>query len=209
MAGTSLFSFFPAVSAPDARVRSVRRPGIPLTTTVAWVGVVLGHLLAYLLSYPAQGSRHLHLAVTGHTWTGAAEASLLALIPVILLTTGARSFRSAPGSRGSTLAVRLMVIQVPAFLAIEVMERGWSVGSAVSDPAVFVGLVLQPLVAVLAAWVLELFGRTVQALACLLGAPRDTPSPRSLRRPVLSLPPQATWRFSPSRLRAPPAPALR
>jgi hypothetical protein len=179
-----------------------------LFTGIAWVGVVLGHLVAYLLTYPAQ-TRHLHLALTGHSWTGAAEASLLALVPVLLLTIGVRVLRSASGWSGSALAMRLIAIQVPAFLAIEVMERGWSVGSALSDPAVFLGLILQPLVAVVAAWVLELFGRTVQALAGMLRAPRGTESRKSFPRPGLSLPPRGARRFSPARLRAPPAPALR
>jgi hypothetical protein len=184
----------------------VKRPGVLLTVAIAWVGVVLGHLAAYLLAYPTQGARHLHLALTGHTWTGLATASLLAVIPVILLTFVLRSIR-APGSwSGSDLALRLAVIQAPAFLAIEIVERDGSLGQAFSDPAVFVGLILQPLVAVLASWVLELVRRSVRAIVARFLTPRPVAT-RAFPRPGLLLSLPRTWAFLPARLRAPPLPA--
>jgi hypothetical protein len=182
----------------------VRRSGILLTTAIAWVGVVIGHLAAYVLTYPAQGFRHIHLALSGHSWSGLATASLFAVVPVILLTVIVRSLRAGATWSGGALALRLAAIQVPAFLAIEVMERGWSVGRTISDPAVFVGLVLQPLVAVIAAWIVELLSRTVRAIATLL-APPPVAAPRSLPRPGLQVSPPRPWASFPSRLRAPPA----
>ena len=185
----------------------MKRPGILLTTAIAWVGVVLGHLLAYLLTYPAQGSRHLHLALTGHSWTGLATGSLLAVIPVILLAVGVRSYRGSGGWSGGALALRLVVVQVPAFLVVEMMEREWSLGRTLADPAVFVGLILQPLVALLAAWALELLGRGVRAVAALLRRPRPAAA-RSLPRPGLILLVPRCWAFLPTRLRAPPHPRI-
>jgi len=186
----------------------VRLPGILLTAAIAWVGVVIGHLAAYVLTYPAQGLRHIHLDLSGHSWAGLATASLFAALPVILFTVGVRSLRAGAGVSGGALALRLAAIQVPAFVAIEVIERGWSVGRAISDPAVFVGLVLQPLVAVIAAWIIELLGRTVRAIATLL-APPAAAAPRSLPRPGLRVYPPRPWASFPSRLRAPPASASR
>ncbi|MGH2692053.1 MAG: hypothetical protein ACRDHM_06080 [Actinomycetota bacterium] len=183
----------------------MRRPGILLTIAIAWTAVVLGHLVAYLLTYPSQGFRHLHLAVTGHSWLGLAAASMLAVIPVILLTVGVRSLRAPAGWSGGVLALRLAAIQVPAFLLIEIVEREWSIGRAISDPAVFVGLMLQPLVAVIAACVLELFARAVRAIVALLRPPRPY-SPRSFPRPGLKLSAPRPWAFLPARRRAPPFP---
>lgn len=170
---------------------------------IAWVGVVAGHVMAYVLTYPSQGYRHLHLTITGHSWTGLAAASLLALVPVILLAVALRGLRASGGWSGSALAVSLVAIQAPAFLAIEVMERGWSAGRAATDPAVFVGLILQPLIAVVAAWVLELLRRTVRAIAGLLRA-RPAVRPASVPRPGLGAPIPRSRRFVPARLRAPP-----
>lgn len=185
-----------------ASVRPVRRPGLLLTVAIAWTGVVGGHLVAYLLTYPSGGFRHVHLAVTGHSWLGFATASVLAMIPVILLAAGVHSLRASTGWSGRALSLRLAAIQVPAFLLIEIVEREWSLGRAVSDPAVLVGLILQPLVAVFAAWILELLGRAVRGIAALLRPRPDTP--RYLPRPGLRLDPPRRWVFLPARRRAPP-----
>lgn len=180
----------------------MRRPGTLLTVATAWAAVVLGHLVAYVLTYPSGGFRHVHLAVTGHSWLGFATASLLAMIPVILLTAGVRSLRAPAGWSGSALALRLAAIQVPAFLVIEIVEREWSLGRAISDPAVLVGLILQPLVAFIAAWALELVRRGVRAIVALLRPRPDTP--RSVPRPGLQLDAPRHWVFLPARRRAPP-----
>ena len=158
----------------------MRKPGALLVASVAWVGVVLGHLTAYLVAYPVEGPRHAHLALTGHSWVGMAGVSALAVVPVVLVAVGIRALGSNdPWSRGG-LAFRLAAVQVPAFAAIEILERGGSVARTVSDPAVFIGLVLLPLVAVLAAWLLDLFRRAVRAVVH-----GSRPARHSTIRPVL------------------------
>jgi hypothetical protein len=161
----------------------VRRPGIALTIATGWVGVVAGHLAACFLAYPSAEARHIHLALSGHSWVGVAAASLLAVVPIILLSVGARSLSGGPWS-GSALALRLLAIQAPAFVLIEVVERQGSLVRALVDPAVFIGLVLQPLLAVLAAWLVDLFGRAVRAVAARLRAP-ERRLPRPFPRPAL------------------------
>lgn len=162
----------------------MRRSAILLSVAAAWIGVVAGHVVAYLLAYPSAGPRHAHLVVTGHTWTGLAVASLLAVIPVLLLAVAVVAIKAQGSWSGSPLAFRLVAIQVPAFAVIEVLERQWSVGRTAGDPAVFIGLVLQPLVAVVAAWILDLFRRAVRAVVeRLLRTPRVVA--RSFPRPVL------------------------
>jgi hypothetical protein len=181
----------------------VRRPGILLTIAIAWTGVVVGHITAYLLTYPAQGLRHVHLAITGHSWLGLATASLIGLIPVIVLSVGSCAIRNESWS-GAQLALLLAAIQVPAFAGIEVLERGWSVGQAISDPAVFVGLILQPLVAVIAAWVLEMLRRAVRAIAARPSEPRKLAP--SFPRPASEPSAPRYWLLRHSRRRAPPLP---
>jgi hypothetical protein len=183
----------------------VTRPGIVLTSAIAWVGVVVGHLVAYLLTYPSQGVRHVHLEITGHEWLGLATASLLAAIPVLLLVAVTRSFRSSESWTGPTLAVRLVGIQVSAFLLIEVVERGWSVQQAMLDPAVFAGLAMQPLLAVIAARFLELVHRAVRAVIARLRPAWRTGTP-SFRRPSLRRSAFRPWMLLPGRRRAPPSP---
>lgn len=181
----------------------MRRAGFVLTTAIAWVGVVAGHVTAYFLTYPSQGVRHIHLEVTGHSWLGLATPSLLAAIPVVVLVAAVRSVRSDVPWAGSSLALRLAAIQIPVFALIETFERQWSVDRALSDPAVFVGLALQPLLAVVAAWILGLLRRAVRAIAILL-VRRRRAAPRSFPRPALDEPGYRLWLLLPARRRAPP-----
>ena len=185
----------------------MRRPGIPLTSAIAWVGVVVGHLVAYLLTYPSQGIRHIHLEITGHEWLGLGFASVLAAIPVILLLAVVRSLPSDAPWTGPGLALRLAAVQIPAFLVIEVVERGWSVQEALVDPAVFVGLALQPVVAVVAARILEVVHRLVRAVVVRL-RPAPAPAAKSSRRPALLVAAVRSWLLLPGRRRAPPSPLL-
>jgi hypothetical protein len=179
----------------------VRRSSTPLTIGIAWVGVVVGHLVAYLLTYPTQTVRHVHLQLTGHSWMGLAAVSLLAVIPVVVLAVAIRALRSPGSWTGPALVARLLTIQIPVFGAIEILERG-SVTAAAADPAAFVGLVLQVVFAVLAAWLVGVLTRVVLAVVRRFESPRaraTSPAPPSVDAP----PPRLELLF-PSRRRAPP-----
>jgi hypothetical protein len=178
----------------------VRRPGVVLTVAIAWVGVALGHLAAYVLTYPNQTVRHIHLTITGHSWLGLATASLLAVIPVIVLAVVVRALRT--GVAGPAGALRLASIQVPAFGLVEILERG-SFEDAVADPAVFVGLALQIVFAVLGAWLVEVLGRAALAVACKFALPRGRD--RSRARPHVGPSVPRLHLLSSVRRRGPPA----
>lgn len=182
----------------------MRRSGLILTIACAWVGVVAGHLAACFLAYPSAEARHVHLAVSGHSWVGMAAASLSAAVPIILLSAGVRAVTGRPWS-GSGLALRLVSIQVPAFVLLEVVERRGSLTKALTDPAVFIGLVLQPLLAVVTAWLLDFFGRAVRAVAERLRL-RPQRAPRSFPRPVLETIRPRLGLLLPIGRRAPPPP---
>jgi hypothetical protein len=179
----------------------VRRPGIVLTIAIAWVGVVLGHLAAYLLTYPSQYVRHVHLALTGHSWLGLAKGSVAAIVPVLILVVVVRALVSRRLWSGPRLVGTLLAIQIPVFATIEAVERG-SVAGAAADPAVFVGLVLQVVLAVVAAWLIEALTRAVLAVARTLAS--HHPRARSASAPALDEYPPRHDLLLPARRRAPP-----
>jgi hypothetical protein len=178
-----------------------RKDGLIVAGT-AWAGLVLGHLLAYAVAYPGEAARSSHLAGTGHGWLDVVTLSLLAVIPAVLALTAVRSLRG--GSRGTTW-VRLAALQVPAFLMIEVAERGASFDRAFSDPAVLIGLVVQVVVAAVAPLLLRGFSRAVAAVAARVRSPRAAAATAPAVAP-LDLSPPHLVRLVRSRRRAPPLP---
>ncbi len=167
----------------------------------AWAGLVIGHLLAYALAYPEEGTRRAHLAATGHGWLDIVSLSLLAVIPAVLLLTTEGAIRRRPAVTGWS---RLAALQVPAFLLIELAERGSAIGGAFTDPAVLLGLVLQLVVAGVAALLLRGFSVLVAAVA----RPRQARE-RAERARFPALPQIASphlVRLVRSRRRAPPLP---
>jgi hypothetical protein len=180
----------------------VRRRDALIAAGTAWAGLVLGHLLAYALAYPGEAARRSHLAGTGHGWLDVVTLSLLAVVPAVLALTAIRSLSA--GSRGTTW-IRLAALQVPAFLLIEVAERGASFDRALTDPAVLLGLAVQVVVAAVAALLLRGFSRTVAAVA----ARRRPSRAPSATAPAVAAPdvePPHLVRLVRSRRRAPPLP---
>jgi hypothetical protein len=165
--------------------------------------MVAGHLTTCVLAYPNGAARHVHLETTGHTWVRFAAPSLWAVVPVILLAVGMSAARNGGPRAGVGLALRLAAIQVPTFLLIELLLRDASPPQILGDPAVFVGLVLQPLVAVVAAWLLDQFGEVVRAVVTRLHTPPGR-APRSFPRPALAQSPPRTSLLLHVRRRAPP-----
>jgi hypothetical protein len=178
-----------------------RRDGL-IAAGAAWAGLVLGHLLAYALAYPDPAGRRAHLAGTGHGWLDLVTLSLLAVVPAVLALTAIRALR---GGHGGATWLRLSALQVPAFLLIEVFERGSSIDRAFTDPAVLLGLVVQVVVAAVTALLLGGLARAVAAVASRLRVRRPRPAP--VRCPDLAelLPPHLL-RLARTRRRAPPLP---
>jgi hypothetical protein len=177
-----------------------RRDGV-IAAGTAWAGLVLGHLLAYALAYPEKGARRAHLAATGHGWLDLVSLSLLAVIPAVLLLTTASAIRGRPAV---TAWSRLAALQVPAFLLIELAERGSAIGGAFSDPAVLLGMVLQLVVAGVAALLLRGFAVLVAAVARRRHSRERIEGPDSPAMPRLA--PPHLLRLVRARRRAPPVP---
>jgi hypothetical protein len=177
-----------------------RRDGV-IAAGTAWAGLVLGHLLAYALAYPEEGTRRAHLAATGHGWLDLVSLSLLAVIPAVLLLMTAGAIRGRPAV---TAWSRLAALQVPAFLLIELAERGSAIGGAFSDPAVLLGMVLQLVVAGVAALLLRGFAVLAAAVARRRHSRERTEGAGSPALPPLA--PSHLLRLVRARRRAPPVP---
>jgi hypothetical protein len=165
-------------------------------------GVVLGHCLAYLLVHPVAHDRHAALQATGHGSFGLLALTAVVAVPLTLAFVGARAWfgQGTPGT-GRT-ALRLAAIQVPAFAAVEIVERGSSPAAAFGDPVVAVGLALQVVLAVAAAVLVSLFVRAVRRAAAGRAIPETDPPVHP--RPITHDDAAPAWRLGRGRRRAPP-----
>jgi hypothetical protein len=180
---------------------------------MAIVGAVLGHWLAYLLAIPDPHLRREILGRSGHGyWSLAVEAALLfgfaALGAVLLRTLRDRHGRVAE-TRPAALAVRLALVQVSAFVAMEVVERtvaGEALTQVLRHHLLLLGIAVQLAVACLGALVLMWFGRLAAKVGRLLApAPFSPPRVRrTVRVLALARPPQVLR--GGAGLRGPPLP---
>ncbi len=162
--------------------------GFPLAG-VALSGVVLGHWLTYLFAIPEPHVRAEILAASGHSyWLLAIKCAvvlgLTALGTVFLRHLGGALRREHRGpERFSSVVVRLSVLQVVAFMAMEIAERlaaGAPVAEMFQHHLLFLGLAVQVLVAFAGALVLLWFGRAAARI------------------------PTRSWRLNVERFRRPP-----
>ena len=165
--------------------RTVR--GIPLAGMAA-AGVVAGHWLAYVLAVPASAERAHVLAGSGHGyWSLAVKAvvvlAVLSLGTVLAQRLNGRLRGDEPvPDRPSRVALRLALLQVAAFTAMEATERlvaGAPVAGMFAHHLFVLGLALQVLAAAAGALVLLWFGRLAERIAevlALVRFPRPQPA---------------------------------
>ena len=143
-----------------------RLRGLP-TFGLAMAGLVLGHVLAYLIAVPDPHQRAFVLQRTGHDYLPALAEAALVLALAGIAAVVIRAF--APGARGgserfSRLAGRLTLVQVLAFGGLEVVERivaGAPLPHLASDHILVVGMAVQVVVAVAGAVPLPRTGAVV------------------------------------------------
>ena len=145
---------------------------------IACAGVAAAHWIAYLVA-PVDGHTHAEgMAATGHRlwpyfmalFAGAFVAGLGGFVTDRL--------GEQPAASGKALwrdaVVRLVPIQVVAFVALELAERalfadpGHST-SFFAEPVVWAGIVLQVLCALAGAGLLVVFARTIELIQELIG----------------------------------------
>jgi len=153
---------------------------------VAVGGVVLAHWLAYVLAIPGAHARAQVLAASGHSyWVMAIKFAVvlgLAAFGALFLRHLDRPPRTWESGQEafSAIAARLSLLQVMAFIAMEVTERlvvGAPVAHLFHHRLFLMGLALQLIVASAGALLLLWFSRTAERVAEALGRPL-LPHPR-------------------------------
>jgi hypothetical protein len=169
---------------------------------VAVGGVVLAHWLAYVLAIPGAHARAQVLAASGHSyWVMAIKFAVvlgLAALGALFLRHLDRSSRTWESGQEafSRIAARLSLLQVMAFIAMEVTERlvvGAPVAHLFHHRLFLMGLALQLIVASGGALLLLWFSRTAERVAEALGRPllpRPRPAVlRTIRIEIQAIPP--------------------
>jgi hypothetical protein len=169
---------------------------------VAVGGVVLAHWLAYVLAIPGAYARAQVLAASGHSyWVMAIKFAVvlglagLGALFVRHLDRSPHTWESGQEAF-SAIAARLSLLQVMAFIAMEVTERvvvGAPVAHLFHHRLFLVGLALQLIVASGGALLLLWFSRTAERVAEALGRPLlPRPGPavlRTIRIEIQAIPP--------------------
>jgi hypothetical protein len=196
-----------------------RRPGArpgPWIAGVAFAGVVAGHSLAYLAALPGGVQRDNYLVQTGHSYWHNALVVALLLEVVGLGVVALRSFRAGVRGMlpirfgGRQLAIRLALIQVGAFCALEAGERlvsGTGVSGMFAHHLFVLGIAIQLLVAVAGALLLRWLARTAQALGSALRGRQASRAGSGCSLPDGLPVPARRFLCDASRGRAPPVPA--
>jgi hypothetical protein len=169
---------------------------------VAVGGVVLAHWLAYVLAIPGAHARAQVLAASGHSyWVMAIKFAVvlgLAALGSLFLRHLDRSPRTWESGQEafSAIAARLSLLQVTAFIAMEVTERlvvGAPVAHLFHHRLFLMGLAVQLIVASGGALLLLWFSRTAERVAEALGRPllpRPRPAVhRTIRIELEAIPP--------------------
>jgi hypothetical protein len=191
--------------------------GLPLAGT-ATAGVVLGHWLSYVLALPENRLRGQVLMASGHGyWLTAVKIAVVAIVAalgtVAVRHLSGRWRDAAPlGERLSWLTLRLAVVQVVGFTAMEVTERlafGAPIGGMFLHHLYFLGLAVQVLVAAAGALVLLWFGRAAASVAAGMGArPRHAGAAAAAFVRVASSHRRPLVLHGAAGLRGPPAPSI-
>ena len=179
----------------------------------ASAGVVVAHAVDYAIVYPSASERAAHLRVTGHGyWPLAVAVALGAAGLALLLAAGRGASRRRPATPPSGRWVNagtLLAVQAVAFAILEMGERalaGLPPSVLLHSPDIWLGMLLQVPVAVLAA---RLLG-AVEHAACRVAEALRRPTPRRDARPVwrpaATAAPGALLLVAATRPRGPPLP---
>ena len=163
------------------------------TFAFAFVGLIVGHLLSYLIAIPDPARRTLELAHSGHGYLHLAGDVAVILAFAAAVTIGLR----AVNGRGSTnptssarLAWRLGALQAGAFIAMELGERlasGGGFGELFNSPLFGIGIVVQLGIALIGAVLLRWIWRVAVRIAeALVRPPRRRPAGTLWVRPASS-----------------------
>jgi hypothetical protein len=178
----------------------------------AAAGLVLGHALAYLIAIPDPHQRAFALQRAGHAYLPALDQAVMMLAIAGVATVVVRAFARRGGGaneRFGRVAALLVVVQTSAFAGQEVLERlvsGAPLGELAHDQILVIGVLVQVLVAIVAAGVLWLLARTSSRLAATSVIHVRLPRERTmLALTVTAVRPHALLLATAGSIRAPPS----
>jgi hypothetical protein len=167
---------------------------LPIPRSIVWaiafLGVFVGHAIAYRILAPIPQARSQLLASTGHGYLPVAVHAALATAVIGLGAAFLGRFIHGRGEHEMAfrgLAARVVCFQILTFAAIEVAERVAG-GAPLHDltEVLPVGAVAQLAVGLLVAAVIGLILRAADAASEILGSP--TPTPPRASSILLALP---------------------
>jgi hypothetical protein len=182
------------------------------TFCFAFVGLIVGHLLSYLIAIPDAARRDAVLAETGHAYLHVAGDIAVVLAFAAVVTVGLRAVAERNATEvpsGFRLAWRLGALQASAFVAMEVGERlvsGAGLGELFADHLFATGIVVQLVIAAIGTLLLRWLGRVAVRIAAVLARSRRLrPTRTTWVRPGSARPPRPAFAGNVS-ARAPPLP---
>jgi hypothetical protein len=193
-----------------------RRISFVFVPAAAVTGVVLGHALAYLASFPQAASRQEILAETGHSYWATAEAMAIVCAVLSAVSTLVRHVRRGTRHERSRSTwqrymhgtLQLGAIQCAVFVVQELLERlhaGAPLSGLLHDGFIAIGIAMQILVAAVLALILTALALTGEAIGHALSRSRFPR--RSTRRLLGPNSAFVRWELAAQtdRTRAPPA----
>jgi hypothetical protein len=147
------------------------------TFAFAFVGLIVGHLLSYLIAIPDPARRTLVLAHSGHAYLHLAGDVAVILAFAAIVAVGLRAVTGrdeADPSSTARLSWRLGALQAGAFIAMELGERlasGGGFGDLFNSPLFGIGIVVQLGIAAIGAVLLRWIWRVAVRIADALGRP--------------------------------------
>ena len=127
---------------------------------LAWIGIALGHLVTCKVVH----HEHDPLLAPMHSWVPLGAVVAIGAVPAVLVVVvlhvlrGERTFRALPTMR------LLAGIQLPLFLALEVLERVVAPGPFALEPGILIGLLIQAVAVLVGALMLAAVARVVRAM---------------------------------------------
>ncbi len=170
-----------------------------LLTSLGIAGVVLGHALGYWVTYPDPHVRAAAEAASGHGyWDLAVAVAAVGGIVALLGQTSlgaitAGSARDEARPRASAVFLRLAIVQLAVFVALESGERlAGGIGAPWGELVFWWGTLIQVAVAWLGALALSGAEEVGSRLAGRRAAPR-TPAPLRIFTPHVGRVPRPGW----------------
>jgi hypothetical protein len=159
-----------------------RRPRLGLPALgIAAGGVLAGHWLTYLIVRPDHHDRAALLTVTGHGYLATVvDVALLLTLVASAAAFLSRLVRGDVMPEFRSLAGRLGMFQVGAFVVLEVVERAVAGSFDGILTVCLAGSAVQLLVAIAAAWFLQRVEQAAVVAASVLGRAARTEIGRSL-----------------------------